>query len=580
MFKNKKIRTKLFIGFTFISILVLISMIISAVGTIKMSKNLGTFYNESFSMTNLTSEMKLALDEAEKSLYKCTMYSDKTIVNENIATVEEKLSKSDELYNEILSKYPDTKLLANYSEVMSKIPAVLEDVFSDLRNNMKARAIRTINDEVTPYINEIGAMLDEAHESTDAKAEDFVKDANSLSMLVTVIIAILIVVNIVFIIGVCFILTKSLVNPIKEIKASISSLAVGKLDTTITYESKDELGELAADVRSTVLELSSYIKNISYTLGEISKNNLDISVDMNYLGDFSPIKTSMEEIIYSLNNTVQLIGDSAEQVSNGAEQFSGGAMALSQGATEQASAIQQLSASISEVSEQVVKNANNAKNASTISSEAAMEVENGNRLMVQMMKAMEEIGRASGEIEKIIKTIDDIAFQTNILALNAAVEAARAGAAGKGFAVVADEVRNLAGKSADSAKNTTVLIENAIKAVENGTKIAEQTARSLNTIVEGTKKATTLINEIAEASNEQSSSIEQISYGVDQISAVVQTNSATAEESAASSQELIGQAQILKELVSRFTLKGISTQEFDEINYDDEEQDEYENNIM
>lgn len=581
MFKNLKIGTRLFVGFGFVLIMVIISMIISAVGTINMSNNLDTFYNESFNLSNLTSKMKLAVDEAEKSLYKCTMYSDKNMVNENIAIVEQELAALDELYNELVQNYPNSNIVDSYSELMSGTPEILEKVFSDLRNNMKGRAIKTINEELASNIEAINVLLDEAHEITNATAEDFVNGAQRLSVVQIIIVIVIILINIAIIITVCLVLTRATVNPIKEIKSAISALAEGKLDSTINYESKNELGELANDVRKTMSELSGYITNISYTLGEISKNNLDVSVEMDYRGDFSPIKDSMEEIIESLNNTIELIEESAEQVSNGAEQFSGGAMALSQGATEQASAIQQLSASIAEVSEQIVKNANNANNASEISAESALEVENGNKLMVKMMSAMEEIGRASGEIEKIIKTIDDIAFQTNILALNAAVEAARAGAAGKGFAVVADEVRNLAGKSAESAKNTTILIENAIKAVDNGTKIAEQTARSLNAIVEGAKKSTSLIDQIAEASKEQSLSIEQISYGVEQISAVVQTNSATSEESAASSQELTGQAQMLKEIVSRFTLKGKSSDyDYEEINDDYEEQDEYESNIM
>lgn len=581
MFKNMKIGTRLLIGFVFVLVLVIGSMLVTSVGTSKIAQNLETFYNESYNISNLTFEMKLALEKAENSLFKCTMYSEKTIVNENIAKVEEELKILDELYKDIVQKYPNNEVLKEYNEVMAQTPSIFESIFSDLRNNMKSRAIKSINEKLTPLTEQANNLLDKSHENSNSKAVNFVKSASRFAKSQSIIIIILVIINIVFIIGICLVLTKSIVKPIAEIKSAISSLAVGKLNSNITYDGKNELGELADDMRKTLQELSGYITNISYVLGEISKNDLDITVDMDYIGDFSPIKHSMEEIIYSLNNTVELIGESAEQVTNGAEQVSGGAILLSQGATEQASAIQQLSASIAEVSDQVVKNADNAKNASDISAVASKEVENGNKLMRQMMDAMQEIGRASGEIEKIIKTIDDIAFQTNILALNAAVEAARAGTAGKGFAVVADEVRNLAGKSAESAKNTTALIENAIKAVENGTKIAEQTARSLQMIVEGAKQSTALIDKIAEASKEQSSSIEQISLGIEQISAVVQTNSATAQESAASSEELSGQAQILKELVSRFTLKYGEATEKNEIIFDEiEEQDEYEGNIM
>ncbi|MEG2053959.1 MAG: methyl-accepting chemotaxis protein, partial [Oscillospiraceae bacterium] len=270
------------------------------------------------------------------------------------------------------------------------------------------------------------------------------------------------------------------------------------------------------------------------------------------------LENSMVKIIVSLSDTLNNIHIASDQVSGGADQVSGGAQALSQGATEQASSIEELSATVAEISSQVKANAENAKSASGLSDEAGAEVEQGNQHMQKMIAAMGDISDTSSQIGKIIKTIDDIAFQTNILALNAAVEAARAGAAGKGFAVVADEVRNLAGKSAEAAKNTTALIESSITAVANGTKIADDTAKSLFIIVDKVREVTDKINEIATASAEQASAVVQVTQGLDQISAVVQTNSATSEESAAASEELSGQAQMLNDMVSKFKLKDLS----------------------
>ena len=243
------------------------------------------------------------------------------------------------------------------------------------------------------------------------------------------------------------------------------------------------------------------------------------------------------------------------EIKNSSDQVSSGAQALSQGATEQASSIEQLSASIIEISDQVRSNAVNANNATSLVESVGKEIDRSNIHMQEMIRAISEISDKSAQIGRIIKTIDDIAFQTNILALNAAVEAARAGAAGKGFAVVADEVRNLAGKSAQAASETTELIESSISAVLNGTRIADETAESLSSVVTGASKITSLMQDISKASNEQANSIGQVTQGIEQISGVVQTNSATAEESAAASEELSAQAQLLNSLVSKFKMR-------------------------
>jgi len=254
------------------------------------------------------------------------------------------------------------------------------------------------------------------------------------------------------------------------------------------------------------------------------------------------------------------INQASDQVASGSEQVSFGAQALSQGATEQASSVEELSATIVELSGHVKVNADHAAEASRLSNDAGSGVMESDGHMKEMIEAMGDISDKSKEIGKIIKTIDDIAFQTNILALNAAVEAARAGSAGKGFAVVADEVRNLAQKSAEAAKNTTVLIEGSILAVDNGTRIVGQTAKSLQDVVVKAGNVTNKMTDIANASEQQAKAIAQVTQGIEQIAAVVQTNSATAEESAAASEELTGQAQMLKELVGKFRLNGDSYQ--------------------
>lgn len=347
-------------------------------------------------------------------------------------------------------------------------------------------------------------------------------------------------------------------RPMREIDYVARQIAAGELNQAISFRSRDEFGALAVNFNQTVSRLRnyvSYIDEISSVLNEIAEGNLNFQLNLDYAGEFEKIKDSLLHISTSLNSTMHQINQASEQVAGGSEQVSSGAQALSSGATEQSSSIEELAATINEVSAHIKRNAASAQEAKTVSIAVGDEIKSSNRKMADMVAAITQISEKSGEIHKIIKTIEDIAFQTNILALNAAVEAARAGAAGKGFAVVADEVRRLASKSSEAAKNTTALIGETVSAVEKGTAIANDTARSMLVVVENAKQVTTLVEQIATASSEQASSVEQVTIGVDQISSVVQTNSATAQESAAASEELLGQAQMLRSLVGRFQVR-------------------------
>ena len=346
--------------------------------------------------------------------------------------------------------------------------------------------------------------------------------------------------------------------PISEIQNAAIKMAEGDLDVEISYTSKDELGVLAEQVRRLIRKLQVIIDDENKFLAKMAAGDftVDSVCEEEYTGGFHPLLVSFRGIADKLNDTMLQINQSSAQVASGSEQVSSGAQALSQGATEQASSVEELAATINEISGKVKENADNARQANEKAGSISAEMNVSNEKMQQMIQAMGDITNCSHEIGKIIKTIEDIAFQTNILALNAAVEAARAGAAGKGFAVVADEVRNLASKSAEASKNTSVLIENSLKAVENGTRIADETARSLYQAVNGVDEMTAIIGQISEASSAQADSISQVTMGIDQISSVVQTNSATAQESAAASEELSSQSQMMKSLVDRFKLRG------------------------
>lgn len=352
-------------------------------------------------------------------------------------------------------------------------------------------------------------------------------------------------------------LSREIAVPLEQCADRLQKLAQGDLNTPVPdIDAEDETGMIGKATAIVVSTTRSIISEVSWALEEIGNNNLTITSQHpeTYVGDYQALKDSLQQIIRRLTDTILLIDESSDQVNSGADQVSDGAQSLSQGATEQAATVEELSSTLAETTRQIEQSAESAGEARTMVQKVGAELGDSNAKMNEMITAMDLIHAKSNEIGKIIKTIDDIAFQTNILALNAAVEAARAGSAGKGFAVVADEVRNLAGKSADAAKNTQTLIEETVSAVEKGVALAKTTEESMLTVVGGAQKVITIIDNISVAAQDQADSVRQFKSAVDQISSVTQTTAATAEESAAACEELSAQSEALKTLVRKFKL--------------------------
>lgn len=368
-------------------------------------------------------------------------------------------------------------------------------------------------------------------------------------LLICVVALIVIVITIIFVL-------KRLHRPINDIVSAAECIVAGNLDIDLQVHSEDEIGQLSRAFLQMTENLKAIIFDVDYCLNELGNGNFCVKSREHdrYVGEYKEIYSAMHRIMQTLSQTLYRINGAAEQVASSSEQVSNGSQALSQGATEQASSIEELAATINDISAHVKHNAENAQSVSQKVITVNQQMTESNQMMQNTVSAMNEIRDSSSEIGKIIKTIEDIAFQTNILALNAAIEAARAGAAGRGFAVVADEVRNLAGKTADASKETTTLIERSLQSIEQGTSSMEATARSLEKVVEGARTITDSIQQISIASDEQANSISQITTGIDQISSVIQTNSATAQEGAAASEELTAQSQILKKLILGFQL--------------------------
>lgn len=554
-FENMKIGRKLIFVFSVVIFLYILTVLTALVNIKNMSERSEWLYEKPFANVEDSLTMLANLQMAGKNI---TML----ITTHNVVDEEAYLEETNKAAREANAAFE--RLSSGYVSGAQKV-AELKVQFEKLgvsrnkllelmENNKDDEALAFYLEEYRPQFETVKSILSEVVEISSDEAETRLEEGQKTNTRIVFLLVALAAACVIFTIVLCTVITKSITVPINEVKKAANAIANGQLQTELAYRAENELGQLAEDIRNTAGALSLYVTEVRKALSALGQGKLNYVPEMQFKGDFVQLGNSVEEISNLLRESMQQISGSAELVSGGAEQVSNGAQALARGAAEQASSVEELAVSINEIADSVRDNADNAVRSSELADSVGSSITDSDDQMKALMDAVEHVRVNSREINKIVKEIEDIAFQTNILALNASVEAARAGEAGKGFSVVAGEIRRLASKTTAASKHTAELIEKNSEAVDEGMKKASAAAGSLRQSVEGVKQVNTMVDKISEICVQQADAITQIRKSIELISEIVQGNSATSEESAAASEELSAQAQVLKELVEQYEL--------------------------
>lgn len=556
--RNMKLKFRLLLSYAMVIAICLSASIAALFMLNRIGDNLSSFYRNNYTVTINVWLAKREMQAARGDILNAILESDVEESAEYIDKAKESLRNMRATFPVIRNSFKgDIAMVDRVDKRLQEAIVYRDKVFALVETGKTDEAYEVMKSSYIPVLNQMADLLQQIADVAAHNAQDMVKEGEYAQASAITVIMIIMTFSIVSAALLGIYISNSIRKPVKEIEDAAQQLANGQLDgVCVSYTSRDELGKMSDSIRDLISYQKTIIEDISDILGDMSEGNFKVQSNVNeyYMGHYDRILVSMWGLRDKLSDTLWRISQSARQVANGSEQVSSGAQILAIGAEEQADSIEKLAIAVNEISEQVRVTKENADKARNQTDRAGAQVSESNQQMQEMISAMNIISERSDEIYKIVKTIQDIAFETNFLALNASVEAARVGELGTGFAVIAREIRSLADKTAMASKNTTALIKESVAAVKNGEKVAHTAADSLLQVIECTKQVIFMVDRIASATENQHKSISNITAEVSQVSDVVQNNASISEELAAASEELSTQTQMLDHMIGQFQL--------------------------
>ena len=557
-YRKKKVGDKLKYAFGTVIVTFMFAMLMAFIAIILMNADTKKFYEEAYMSSVAQMEIRKDVQLVSKNILWALTVDNTGAAQSYLSAADQAAQKVESNVEELRQSYADRTAVDDLQQAVSEMEDIRAQLMELARQREKAKALVIFNGDYNNALVSVQNKLVIIGDNATQEATTQYRAARTTGIGSIILMVVLGVVSLNFSIVIRKTITKNMLRPIKQIQKASADLKAGNLDVDITYESPDELGQLANDFKDACATLHAMVEDTGVLLDQMANGDFTISEDnkSKYVGSFVEQFESMHQLGSQMSETLEQINVASEQVAQGSGQLSCGAQALAEGATDQAGAVEELTATVENITEVANNNAAAAEKSYETVREAAEHAGQSREDLERLTEAMQRIDATSKEIQNIIGSIEDIAEQTNLLSLNASIEAARAGEAGRGFAVVAEQIGKLAGDSARAAVNTRDLLGKSLQEVENGNVITEKTVEALNQILETMNRFADAAKGSSESSREQADMLRQVEQGIEQISSVVQSNSASAEETSATSQQLSAQSDELKTLVGKFKLMG------------------------